>query len=104
MPVVSCSFDHHAGDNTIWLSSTPILRENIRRWLEDSQLSSPSTSLTTELAARWLFRVPSCHKGTIYLQTSMLSLGFEPRPYDTAVSVTNYYIRWGAKYMYTILS
>ncbi|GFW07730.1 hypothetical protein TNCV_3918631 [Trichonephila clavipes] len=24
MPVVSCSFEHHAGDNTIWLGSTPI--------------------------------------------------------------------------------
>ncbi|GFY25614.1 hypothetical protein TNCV_2487341 [Trichonephila clavipes] len=44
MPVVSCSFGHHADDNTIWLSSTPILRENIRRWSEASQLSSPSTN------------------------------------------------------------
>ncbi|GFU74941.1 transposable element Tc3 transposase [Trichonephila clavipes] len=27
MPVVSYNFEHHAGDNTIWLGSTPILRE-----------------------------------------------------------------------------
>ncbi|GFY14348.1 hypothetical protein TNCV_1021131 [Trichonephila clavipes] len=45
-----------------------------------------------------------CHKGSINLQTSMLSPGFESRPYETAVSVTNYYIRWSAKYMYTKLS
>ncbi|GFS91299.1 hypothetical protein TNCV_1307061 [Trichonephila clavipes] len=91
MPNASCSFEHHAGDNTIWLGSTPISREKIRRWSEASQLSSPSTNLTRELAARWLFRVPPCHKSTIHLQTSMLSPGFEPRLYDTAVSVTNYY-------------
>ncbi|GFV01624.1 putative 115 kDa protein in type-1 retrotransposable element R1DM [Trichonephila clavipes] len=55
LPVVSCSFDHHAGDNTIWLGSIPILRENIRRWSEASQLSSPSTNPTRELATRWSF-------------------------------------------------
>ncbi|PRD36099.1 UNVERIFIED_CONTAM: hypothetical protein NCL1_09697 [Trichonephila clavipes] len=33
-PVVSCSFEHHTGDSTIWLDSTPILRENT---LEGSQ-------------------------------------------------------------------
>ncbi|GFT11960.1 hypothetical protein TNCV_725671 [Trichonephila clavipes] len=100
MPVVSCSFEHHVGDSTIWLGSIPILRENIRRWSEASQLSSPFTNLMRELAARWLFREPPCHKGTIHLQTSTLSPEFEPMPYDAAVSVTNYYIRWVAKYMY----
>ncbi|GFW48564.1 hypothetical protein TNCV_3838991 [Trichonephila clavipes] len=100
MPVVSCSFEHHAGVNTIWLGSTPILRVNIQRWSEAFQFSSPSTNLTRELAARWLFRVPPCHKGTLHLQTSMLSPGFEPRPYNTTVSATNYYIRWAAKYVY----
>ncbi|GFV41088.1 hypothetical protein TNCV_2666791 [Trichonephila clavipes] len=104
MPVVICSFEHDAGDNTIWLGSTPILRENIQRWSEASQLSSPSTNLMRELAAQWLFRVPLCNKGTIHLQTSMLSQEFEPMPYDTAVSVTNYYIRWTAKYMYMKIS
>ncbi|GFV62799.1 hypothetical protein TNCV_2317121 [Trichonephila clavipes] len=62
MPVVSCSFEHHACDNTIWLGSSPILRENIQRRSETSQLSSPSTNLTRGLAARWLFRVSPCHK------------------------------------------
>ncbi|GFV61759.1 uncharacterized protein TNCV_189161 [Trichonephila clavipes] len=47
-----CNFDHYAGDNTIWLCSTPILRENIQRWLEASQLSSPSSNLMREFAAR----------------------------------------------------
>ncbi|GFX73628.1 uncharacterized protein TNCV_1263971 [Trichonephila clavipes] len=27
-PVVSCSFEHHTSVSTIWLVSTPILREN----------------------------------------------------------------------------
>ncbi|GFT58780.1 hypothetical protein TNCV_4237361 [Trichonephila clavipes] len=80
MPVVSYSFEHHAGGSTIWLGSNPILRENIWRWSKASHLSSPSTYLTRGLAARWLFRVPQCRKGNIHLQTSMLSLGFEPRP------------------------
>ncbi|GFX72923.1 hypothetical protein TNCV_1752301 [Trichonephila clavipes] len=88
MPVVSCSFEHHAGDNTIWLGSTSILRENIWRWSEVSHLSSPSTNLTRGLAAQWLFREPPCHKGTIHLQTPMLSPGFETRPYDTASRAT----------------
>ncbi|GFY27513.1 hypothetical protein TNCV_2071331 [Trichonephila clavipes] len=28
-PVVSRSFEHHAGDSTIWFRSSPIMRENI---------------------------------------------------------------------------
>ncbi|GFY34191.1 hypothetical protein TNCV_2504941 [Trichonephila clavipes] len=35
-----------------------------------------------------------CREGTIHLQTSMSSPGFEPRPYGTAVSVTNHYTGW----------
>ncbi|GFU99810.1 hypothetical protein TNCV_506311 [Trichonephila clavipes] len=98
MPVVSCSFEHRAYDNTIWLDSTPILWENIRRWSKACQLSSLYINLTRELSARWLFRVTPCHKGIIHLQTSMLSPGFEPRPYDSAATVNNYYMRWAAKY------
>ncbi|GFX80110.1 hypothetical protein TNCV_2107561 [Trichonephila clavipes] len=55
-----------------------------------SHLFSPSTNLTRGLAARWLFEVPSCREGTIHLQTSMSSPGFEPRPNGTAVSVANH--------------
>ncbi|GFU11456.1 hypothetical protein TNCV_1983651 [Trichonephila clavipes] len=33
-------------------------------------------------------------KGTVHLQTSMSSPGFEPRPYGTAVSVANHYTGW----------
>ncbi|GFX58028.1 hypothetical protein TNCV_4047861 [Trichonephila clavipes] len=47
-----------------------------------------------ELAARRLFKVPPCHEGTIHLQTSMSSPGFEPRLNDTAVSVANHYTGW----------
>ncbi|GFV70531.1 hypothetical protein TNCV_2945791, partial [Trichonephila clavipes] len=49
-------------------------------WSKASHLSSPSTYLTRGLAARWLFRVPQCRKGTIHVQTSGLSPGFEPEP------------------------
>ncbi|GFV49674.1 hypothetical protein TNCV_1959821 [Trichonephila clavipes] len=43
-------------------------------------------------------RVPPCRKGTIHLQTSMPSAGFELGSYGTAVSVTNHYIGWVASY------
>ncbi|GFU71008.1 hypothetical protein TNCV_4487711 [Trichonephila clavipes] len=45
--------------------------------------------LTRGLPARWLFRAPPCREGTPYLQMPMPSAGFKPRPYDTALSVTN---------------
>ncbi|GFY35233.1 uncharacterized protein TNCV_5046071 [Trichonephila clavipes] len=32
MPVVSRSFEHHTGDRTVWLISTPILREDTWGW------------------------------------------------------------------------
>ncbi|GFS55450.1 hypothetical protein TNCV_1627191 [Trichonephila clavipes] len=60
-------------------------------WLEASHLSSPSTNLTRRLAARRLFRVPPCRAGTVHLQVSMSSPGFEPSPYGTAVSIANHY-------------
>ncbi|GFX18963.1 hypothetical protein TNCV_322681 [Trichonephila clavipes] len=47
-----------------------------------SQLSSPSTNHTEGFAARRLFRVSPSRKGTIDLQTSMSSPGFEPSPYS----------------------
>ncbi|GFY27885.1 hypothetical protein TNCV_243501 [Trichonephila clavipes] len=59
-----------------------------------SHLSSTSTNLTRGLAAHRLFRGPPCHKGTLHLQTPMPSLGFEPRPYGTAVSIINHYTGW----------
>ncbi|GFX43307.1 hypothetical protein TNCV_2390151 [Trichonephila clavipes] len=58
-------------------------KESTLGWSETSRLSSPSTNLTRELAARRLFRVPPCHTGTIHLQTSMSSPGSEPSPYGT---------------------
>ncbi|GFX02687.1 hypothetical protein TNCV_2011311 [Trichonephila clavipes] len=67
-------------------------RENTLGWSEAFHLSSPSTDLTRGLAPRRLFRVPPCHAGTIHLQTSMFSPGFEPSPYGIVVSV--HYTGW----------
>ncbi|PRD29374.1 UNVERIFIED_CONTAM: hypothetical protein NCL1_29590 [Trichonephila clavipes] len=49
----------------------------------------PSPNFTRGLAARRLFKVPRCREGTIHLQTSMSSPGFEPSPNGIAVSVAN---------------
>ncbi|GFW41175.1 hypothetical protein TNCV_842151 [Trichonephila clavipes] len=66
-------------------------------WSEASHFSSPSTNLTRGFAARRLFRVPPCREGTIHLQTSMSSPGFEPSPYGTVVSVANHYTGWATQ-------
>ncbi|GFT37740.1 hypothetical protein TNCV_3892671, partial [Trichonephila clavipes] len=69
-------------------------REHPGGWSGAFHLSSPSTNLMRGLAARRLFKVPSCREGTIHLQTSMSSPGFEPSPNGTAVSVASYYTGW----------
>ncbi|GFY06274.1 hypothetical protein TNCV_2680661 [Trichonephila clavipes] len=96
MPVVSLSFEHHAGDSMVLFGSTPIFKENTLGWSGASHLSSPSTNLTRRLVARQLFRVPPHHETTIHLQTAMPSLGIKPRSYGTAVSITNHYSGWAA--------
>ncbi|GFT12303.1 hypothetical protein TNCV_4005591 [Trichonephila clavipes] len=90
-PVVSRIFEHHTGDSTILLVSTPVLRQDTWWWSEASPLYFPSTNLTRGLAAGRLFRVPACCEGTIPLQTSMSSPRFEPRLDGTAVSDINHY-------------
>ncbi|GFY18139.1 hypothetical protein TNCV_2045471 [Trichonephila clavipes] len=55
-PVVSCSFEHHTSDSTMWLVSTPILRKTLWRWSSAPHLFSPSNDLTRGLAAQLLFR------------------------------------------------
>ncbi|GFV32768.1 hypothetical protein TNCV_3312491 [Trichonephila clavipes] len=73
-PDVIRSFEHHTGESTIWLSSTPILRENnLWRSSEASHLFSPSTNLKTGLMAR--------------------------RPNGTGARVTIRYTRWVADYL-----
>ncbi|GFV55143.1 uncharacterized protein TNCV_2623641 [Trichonephila clavipes] len=57
----------------------------------------PPTNLTSGLAARRLFKVPPCREGTIHLQTSMSSTGFERSPNGTAVSVANHYTGWATQ-------
>ncbi|GFX59610.1 hypothetical protein TNCV_3753751 [Trichonephila clavipes] len=79
----------------ILLDSTPILK-NTLEWSGTSHLSSPSTNLRRGLAARRVFRIPPGREGTIHLQTSIPSPGFEPRLYGAAFSVTNYCTRWAA--------
>ncbi|GFW88039.1 hypothetical protein TNCV_217111 [Trichonephila clavipes] len=93
-PVVIRSFEHHTCDSTIWLISTPILRENSWGWSGASRPSNPSTNHMRGLAAQRLIRVPQCRKGTIHLQTSMSSPGFERSKYGTTVSVANHYTCW----------
>ncbi|GFV00228.1 hypothetical protein TNCV_3322791 [Trichonephila clavipes] len=85
---LAIAFERHTGDRTISLVSTPILREGTWVW---SHHSSFSANPTRGLAARQLFIVLPCREGTIHLQTSMSSPGFEPRAYGTAVSVANHY-------------
>ncbi|GFU52162.1 transposable element Tcb2 transposase [Trichonephila clavipes] len=88
-----------AGDSRILLGSTSIWSEkSLGGGPGASHLSSPSTNLRRRLAVRMLFRVPPCRKGTIHLQTSMSSPGFEPSPYGTAVSVANHYTGWATPY------
>ncbi|GFW13729.1 hypothetical protein TNCV_2105531 [Trichonephila clavipes] len=94
MYVVSYSFEHLAGDRTIQLGFTPILKENTLGVVRGLTLSSLSTNLTRGLAARWLFRVPPYRKCTMHLQISMFSQGFEPSNYGNVVSVANHYTGW----------
>ncbi|GFT27553.1 hypothetical protein TNCV_1276321 [Trichonephila clavipes] len=77
-----------------WLISTPILRENTLGVVRGLPPLFPSTNLTRGPEATWLFTIPPCCKGTKHLQTSIPSQGFEPRPYDTAVRITNHYTGW----------
>ncbi|GFX05707.1 acetoacetyl-CoA synthetase [Trichonephila clavipes] len=65
------------------LATWIVEREKTLGWSGASRLSSTSTNLTRGLEARRLFRVPPCRKGTIHLQTSVSSPGFEPSSYGT---------------------
>ncbi|GFX50665.1 hypothetical protein TNCV_2722511 [Trichonephila clavipes] len=56
-------------------------------WSGVSHLFSSSTNLTRGLAARQLFKIPFCRNGTIHLQTSKPSPGFETRLRGITVNV-----------------
>ncbi|GFU52965.1 hypothetical protein TNCV_1142571 [Trichonephila clavipes] len=43
---------------------------------------------------------PPAAKGTIHLQTSMSSPGFEPSPYGTTVSIANHSTGWETCFLY----
>ncbi|GFU08402.1 transposable element Tcb2 transposase [Trichonephila clavipes] len=72
------------------ISRCPDQREKTLVVVRDLPPLFPFTNHTRGLAARRLFRVPPCCKGTIHLQTSISSPGFEPRAYGIAVSVANH--------------
>ncbi|GFX66422.1 hypothetical protein TNCV_343961 [Trichonephila clavipes] len=98
-PIISRSFEHHAGDSTIRIGSAPNFEaEPLQGWSAAFHLSSSYTSLTKEFAARRKFRFSLYCKDIKYLQTSMPSPGFEHRSYNTGVSVTNHYTGWVAVY------
>ncbi|GFT70367.1 hypothetical protein TNCV_2658141 [Trichonephila clavipes] len=61
-----------------------------------SSLTLPPTS-REDMRPDGYFRVPSCCKGTIHLQTFMPSLGFVPKPFGTAVNVINHYTGWATQ-------
>ncbi|GFX55437.1 hypothetical protein TNCV_267251 [Trichonephila clavipes] len=58
-----------------------------------NSLPLPST-LREDLRLDGCLEYPMPREGTIHLQTTMPSLGFEPRPYGTVVSVTNHHTGW----------
>ncbi|GFT57146.1 hypothetical protein TNCV_1691721 [Trichonephila clavipes] len=76
-PFVGCNLEYQIGDSTNFFlfGFHPNLEgEHPVDW------QGPPTFLTRGLAARRLFSVPPCHKGTKRLQTCMPSRGFEPSP------------------------
>ncbi|GFU72208.1 hypothetical protein TNCV_509711 [Trichonephila clavipes] len=74
------SFEHHAGYNTIWLGSTQILRENNPGGGQSPCSYFPIHNLTGGLAARRLFRVPSCRKGTKHFEHPCFLRDLSPIP------------------------
>ncbi|GFT73151.1 hypothetical protein TNCV_2554371 [Trichonephila clavipes] len=97
---VSRNFLYHSGDSTIWLGSTPILRENI---LEVAKELNSYSLLSTSPEDFWLDGYLECRKDTAHLQIPLLSLEFESRPFGTAVSVTNNCTRWATRNRFIIV-
>ncbi|GFY04474.1 hypothetical protein TNCV_4415621 [Trichonephila clavipes] len=85
------SFEHHTGDRTILALFHPNLEGEHPGGGQRSPTSFLSTNLTRRLAARRLFKVPPCREGTMHLQTSVSSQGFEPKSNGTAGIVANHY-------------
>ncbi|GFU93523.1 hypothetical protein TNCV_947651 [Trichonephila clavipes] len=67
----------------ILLVSTPISKENPWGWTGISHLAFSSVNLMRRLVTRRLFTELPCRKGTIHLQASMHSPGYDPRSYGT---------------------
>ncbi|GFX08605.1 hypothetical protein TNCV_4171041 [Trichonephila clavipes] len=71
-PSITLSFEHYAGDSTILSGSIPVLRKKTMWVVRASYLCSPSANVTRRRAARPLFCVPPCRKGTINLKPPCL--------------------------------
>ncbi|GFU57912.1 hypothetical protein TNCV_3144981 [Trichonephila clavipes] len=78
--VIIRSFEHHADDCMFWFCSTPNQRENTLEVVR----GLPPTS-RDDLQFDGYLKYPLAN---IHLQTSMPSLGFEPRPYGTTDRIT----------------
>ncbi|GFX37670.1 hypothetical protein TNCV_1261071 [Trichonephila clavipes] len=85
--VASVSTDHCSPERVVHTFKPPILREkSLWEGVRGLQLTSREDMR--------LNCVPPCHIGTVHLETSVSSLGFEIRFYVTAVSVNNHNIGW----------
>ncbi|GFY36818.1 hypothetical protein TNCV_2567801 [Trichonephila clavipes] len=76
------------------LCTTAFAEGHILSLREKTLGGARSLPLPPTTRKEFLFRVPPCRKGTMHLQTSMSSPGFEPSPYGIAVRVANHYTSW----------
>ncbi|GFW07609.1 hypothetical protein TNCV_3917421 [Trichonephila clavipes] len=56
-PAAGHNFDHHSGDNTLWLGSTPILKNNTIGVVRSFPPLFPFHQPLQRTSARWLFGV-----------------------------------------------
>ncbi|GFS95113.1 uncharacterized protein TNCV_2704681 [Trichonephila clavipes] len=79
-PVVSLSFEHHAGDSTILLGSTQILRENNLEVVRGLQLSSRSTTSREDLLLDGYLECPHATKALYIYKHPCLLWDSNPDP------------------------
>ncbi|GFU76751.1 hypothetical protein TNCV_2391461 [Trichonephila clavipes] len=88
----SRSFEHHTGDDLARF------HPNFEGEYPGGGQGPPtSLPLPTSREDFRRFKVPPCREGTIHLQATMSSPGFEPSPNGTEVSVANHYTGWVTK-------
>ncbi|GFU67911.1 BTB domain-containing protein [Trichonephila clavipes] len=88
---VGRTHEHHTADSTMYLGSTPNLRENALGKGQGPPTSIfPATNHRRGISACRLFKYPAAKALYIY-KHPCLPRDFKPRPYGTAVSVAIYY-------------